>query len=536
MRRNLFLVAGFLSLCFLAGCDTKEKPLVQQQDAKPRMILTCDPECDDNNSLIRYLLHAADFQTEAIVLTSSEYHWKGDGKGTTQYLPNREYSAYGLKIGPQTEWRWNDNVISDALYAYESAYPNLKVHDPSYPTPEYLRSIYKVGNVEFEGEMSKDTEGSNLIKQIFLDDKPGPVFAMSWGGVNSIARALKSIEDEYRDTDKWDAVYKKVCDKVILSMSGNQDPTYPEYIMVSWPDIKTRRQNTSGINVSLGYHAQSSCPEQDTIYYSTGWYKKYISNIGPFGPLQRVWGDGKQLVKDDIFDCFGMTDKYTQQQLLDLGYTEVHPFHPTGSFLGEGDSGNFLNQMDFGLRAWENYDLRPADTTRIAMAFLGGESIPGKYVHRDAPKTPLIIPMDMISRGGRRKVNPSFPDYIPIYQNALAARHAWSATPNYADANHTPIVNGPLEMTAAAGETITLNAQVSDPDGDQLTLKWWYYPVGTYTNDAEVKIDTPAEAITTVTIPADAKSGQTLHFVIEATDDDPEIPLTRFLRTVVTVK
>ena len=533
MKRLFILCSALVTAAFcLTGCS-KTTALVQQQSAKPRMVLTCDPECDDNNSLIRYLLHSSDFQTEAIVLTSSEYHWKGDGKGTTQFLPGREYDGYGLEKIPRTEWRWNDTMIDEALDAYEAAYPNLKVHDPGYPTPEYLRSIYKIGNIEFEGEMEKDTEGSNLIKKVFLDDKPGPVFAMSWGGVNSIARALKSIEEEYKGTPEWDAIYKKVSEKVVLSMSGNQDPCYPEYIQVAWPDIKTRRSQVSGPGIGLGYHAQNSCPVQDTIYFSAEWYGKYISSVGPFGPLQRVWGDGKQLVKDDIFDCFGVANIHTQQELLDMGYVEVHPFHPTGSFLGEGDSGNFTNQIDFGLRTWEEYETKPMPDP---MAAYMRNQTPGKYVHAPAQPTAYIIPDSLLNRfGGRRQLDPTYPDYYPVFQNALAARYAWSATPNYADANHTPIVNGPLEMTAAAGETITINAEVGDPDGDQLTLKWWYYPVGTYDGETTPEFSAPAAASTSIVIPQDAKPGQTLHFVLQATDDDPEIPLTRFLRTVVKV-
>jgi hypothetical protein len=528
--RLVLFVSAAVALVSLHACT--EKRLVQDQTAKPRMILTCDPECDDNNSLIRYLLHAADFRTEAIVLTSSEYHWKGDGMGGTQYLPDREYSGYGLKIGPQTEWRWNDDVITDNLKAYEAAYPNLKIHDPSYPTPESLWAVYRIGNIDFEGEMAKDTPGSDLIKEIFLDDEPGPVFAMSWGGVNSIARALKSIEEQYKDTPDWEEVYKKVCDKVVLSMSGNQDPTYPEYIAVAWPDISRRRSNVSGPGIGLGYHAQAGVPEEDKVYYSAEWYGKYICSVGPFGPLQRVWGDGKQLVKGDIFDCFGLANIYTQQELLDMGYVEVHPFWPTGSFLGEGDSGNFIWQIDNGLRAWENYATKPAPDP---MAAFMRQDTPGVYVHSPAPTAPMVISPDRFGRF-RREPDPRFPDYIPVFQNALAARHAWSATSSYADANHTPVVNGPLALEAAAGETIQLKTKVGDPDGDELTLKWWYFPVGTYDGEAEVAFETPSEANTKVTIPADAKSGDTLHFVLQATDDDPDIPLTRFLRTVVTVK
>jgi hypothetical protein len=40
--------------------------------------------------------------------------------------------------------------------------------------------------------------------------------------------------------------------------------------------------------------------------------KESISNRGPLGSIYRVWGDGKQMVKDDKLDYFGLTG-YTNE-------------------------------------------------------------------------------------------------------------------------------------------------------------------------------------------------------------------------------
>ena len=50
-----------------------------QATAKPRVIVTTDPELDDSNSLVRYLLYSPDFDTEGLIYASSGVHWKGDG-------------------------------------------------------------------------------------------------------------------------------------------------------------------------------------------------------------------------------------------------------------------------------------------------------------------------------------------------------------------------------------------------------------------------------------------------------------------------
>jgi hypothetical protein len=65
---------------------------------KPRVVVTTDPELDDSNSLIRYLLYATDFRTEGLVYASSQFHWKGDGSGKTWAVPNREYFRFGLDL------------------------------------------------------------------------------------------------------------------------------------------------------------------------------------------------------------------------------------------------------------------------------------------------------------------------------------------------------------------------------------------------------------------------------------------------------
>ena len=131
MKRTICMAIAAFTLATACSCGNRSP--VQIQDPKARVLVTCDPELDDNNSMIRFLLFATDFDIEGIVLTSSRFHWKGDGKGTTQFIPGSEYDNAGL--GPQTEWRWKDDVLDKLLDAYEEVYPNLIVHDSRYPSP-----------------------------------------------------------------------------------------------------------------------------------------------------------------------------------------------------------------------------------------------------------------------------------------------------------------------------------------------------------------------------------------------------------------
>ena len=128
------------------GCSTTARqiegaPSASVAAAKPRVVVTTDPELDDSNSLLRYLLYATDFRTEGLVYASSQFHWKGDGTGRKFAVPGREYFRFGQNLCPCESWRWapDERFIHEAVDVYERVYPNLRVHDASYPAPAELR-------------------------------------------------------------------------------------------------------------------------------------------------------------------------------------------------------------------------------------------------------------------------------------------------------------------------------------------------------------------------------------------------------------
>ena len=245
------------SVCFFAAIVSAGLAAAQQQGtaapavSKPRIVVTTDPELDDLNSLIRYLLYSSDFQTEGLIYASSQFHWKGDGKGTKFMVPGREYDRNGLHLCPCTSWRWYDSHIDDAVNAYAKAYPNLKIHNPEYPDPRELESKIRVGNIDFEGEMSSDTAGSDLIREILLDDKGGPVYLLGWGGMSTIARALKSIEETYTGKPEWPSIEANVSRKSVILASGDQDGTLAGYIRPKWREIEVRSL-TGGARMGYG--------------------------------------------------------------------------------------------------------------------------------------------------------------------------------------------------------------------------------------------------------------------------------------------
>ncbi|HNP21737.1 MAG TPA: DUF1593 domain-containing protein [Panacibacter sp.] len=521
LRTGLPFVAVLMLTVFVSHIVRAQPP---GNERKPRIVITADPELDDNNSLIRFLLFSSDVQVEGLIYASSGFHWKGDGKGTKWFVPGREYNRFGLDTCPCTSWRWakDERFIDDAVEAYAKVYPNLKLHDPTYPTPDFLKSKIRFGNVEFDGDISKNSAGSDLIKSLMLDDKPGQLFITAWGGQSTIARALKSIQEQYEFTTQWEAIKKKISNKVVLLPSGDQDETYAKYIKPNWPDVEYR-QFQDGPNYSYG--AQLHAKPEDSVLLTSSWMQENISSRGPLGALYRVWGDGKQMLKGDIMDYFGFSG-YTNEQLRSMGYVVWMPVQAKGSWLGEGDDFTFMNMPANGLRAYE----------AGAYGGWGGRQVSKQVVDPYAFPAGDTSQQAMVSAlGSLNKKASTYPGFFPAAQNDFAARLKWSVTPVYGNANHPPVVGieGPLNMLASAGETIRLNGNVTDPDKNKVTIKWWQFFAGTYAN--AVTIANAGSAQAKVTIPKDALPGQTIHIVLEASDDGSP-SFTRYQRIIITVK
>jgi hypothetical protein len=471
---------------------------------KPRAIVTTDIETDDYDSMIRYLLFASDYDTVGIVYGSSQYHWAGDGKGTLFFNPGREYTT------PQTSWRWTGTqLIQELIESYRTAYPNLRTHDAGYPTPDSLLSVVKIGNIDFEGDVSHETEGSNWIKDKLLDDVPGPLFLQAWGGSNTIARALMSIEAQYKDTPQWEAIQRKVSDKAVIYMWGKQDNAYDTYIGPKWPGIQTNNISANAWGYWTRATATNVLPE-DRPYFQPEWTRANVLNVGPLGAKYRVWGDDRFFPGDQL-DVFGINP-------YPGGW--IPAALPKDHFISEGDTPAFLNLIDTGLRSNESPSYGGWGN-RLAKA-----SATTNYWNTVATET---------NDAGTAIARYTSQRWVGAAQRDFAARLKWTVTPAFAGANHEPVVSvaSGLNPIAAPGEQVRLDGAASDPDGNGLTYKWWQYKdADTY--PGSIALSSTNTAASGFTVPADAQPGQTIHAILEVTDDGTPA-LTRWQRVIVTV-
>lgn len=498
--RKLFFYLILSSFCLTFAESNAQKA------NKPRTIVTTDGELDDVDSFIRLLLYSNEFNIEGLIVSSSMWHYKGDGKGT-KFVSEMDMTKN--LYGERTELRWpGTDWIYNLVNAYGKVYPNLKKHDVAYPKPEDLKSLIRIGNIDFEGEMDKDTEGSDFIKAKLLDNTTEPIYLQVWGGTNTIARALKAIEIQYKNTANWDKIYKKVSKKAIIYAILDQDATYRKYISVNWPDIKIYYNSKQFW--CLAYFWKTAVPEQlHPLLEGKFMGEKIINNHGPLTKMYYSYGDGNPPA-GEIEDIYSDPAKIKKNQWGSFGQYD---------FISEGDSPAFLHLVNVGLDNLENPQF----------GGWGGRLSQSKTSPNRWEDGGDIIEFNPYTQ----KMDMAYPQirWLEALQNDFATRADWCVK-EVKNANHAPNVklDGLKIRTAKPNEILKLNAKATDPDGDKITYRWWQYEeVGTYKGKIEIK---NANNSASFAMPADIKKGETIHVILEATDVN-SIPLTRYQRIIV---
>lgn len=515
------------------------RPALVDRKTLPRTIITTDGEWDDQNSMIRLLYYANELDIAGLVYGSANHHWKGDGVHTL-----REAQAAGILTSFKGEtnqgipartsmdekvWRWPGLTwMQDFVNnKYAAVYPNLVQHDPNYPNPAELWSKIAVGNINFDSDFHADTPGSDLIKKAILDNDTRPLYLEAWGGTNTIARALKSIEDEYKSTSSWASIQAKVNKKAVVAALGLQDNAYQDYIGPNWPGVKL---------IVMGAGPSCTKGQPNYKYCSPEFWTPLKWGNGPLIEARAFYGDGSfhplegntaapitagpgakggEITSNGIYNYEpGPAQDMETWRLYNRGDARERM-----EFANEGDSPTFLFLLNNGLRSTDDLSL-------------GGWG--GRYKTTTNANT-YGLQSDVNPATGVAATNWTTQRFIAEMQNDFAGRIKWGSTRDYDGANHNPSVTVKEEdLTGKAGQTVPLSAQVSDPDGDKVDLSWSVYTeASTVTSSVTVQNPTTKKAF--VAIPADAQPGQRIVVTLTATDrGSPN--LSKYAQVVITVK
>lgn len=468
---------------------------------KARAIFTNDAECDDMNSLLHLLLYANDVDIEGIVLSSSCFHYEGDP--TAGIEPKRWAGG---------QWMW------DYLDAYERVWPNLVRHDAGYPTADALRAVTCVGNIKTEGDMDEDTDGSELIRQRIFADDPRQLYLLAGGGTNTIVRALKRIELDWRDTPEWEHIYRQVCENAVIFMIVTQDNTYRDYIAGAWPDL--RMLHCTSIHGIAFMFDERSLPKEALGLFRGTWLKPHLLDKGPLCTHYHTWLDGHVYPGEEECSQFGSNPDLAAGNWWGKQKREQY------DMVSEGDSPSFLYLIDNGLRTLE--DPTFGGWGGRFMRVRDNEFNPAADYWATAPdacEPPMMPEAWQLTR------------WIADWMMDFASRASWCTAERHEDANHAPevtVAEG-LDLAAAPSETLALHAVASDPDGDTVSLTWFRYPdADTCASDVALEA---GDTTCTVRVLADARPGDTIHIICRATDEGNgrDEYMVSYARVIITV-
>ncbi len=177
---------------------------------KPKIIVLTDVgvDPDDEQSLVRFLTYANEFDILGIIGTTSCWNWKA------------------IQM----------NRITEIIQKYGLIRNNLLLHADGYPAEADLHNIVFEGQPFVEGEKGMDlvgdgksTDGSNfIIAQV--DNNDGPVWISVWGGANTLAQALWDIQVS-RTPSEIDEFISKIR---VIEACGQDEPYIPGFVLCSW--------------------------------------------------------------------------------------------------------------------------------------------------------------------------------------------------------------------------------------------------------------------------------------------------------------
>lgn len=502
--------------------------------AKPRVIITTDMEVDDMNSTIHLALYLNHLDLEAIVYTASQYHFQGDGLHTLgEVNPHwrtkgkRSYECADVPREPDPEAgalrryrpfpeRWIENLWERE---YAQAYPNLQANaqaagEPPFPTPEELVARTYVGNTAFEGDVREDTPGSDAIKHAIMDDDSRTLWLLSWGGMNTIVRALMSIADDYAASPDWDAVREHVYRKVRVAGVVNgvgQDNSWLDHGRSLFPGLTFWRAP-----FPYGGYVDAKCAQPDSIeLFRAPWPKQnLIEGNGPLMGRYMLYGDGKVYENEPERFQFGT------HATLDWGWPGMEPLHfERGDFMAEGDSMTYIPLLDFGLRGADD----PSFDTLLGPLFRDGE-VPSAGGQ----------PTGIVSLGepAKQNINP----FLRAYQEDFAARAQWCASGPEECSHPVHIENVTADCAARAGACVELKAQVIDPDGAGFDAEWTVSThSGSYRGTEDLASWRVRRVQGTFIVPADAQAGDRFVLTLSARTCG-RLPCTRYAQVSVMVR
>ncbi len=433
--------------------------MVYEQPVKQRVFVLTDitNEPDDQESLVRFLVYANEYEVEGLVAT------------TSTHLRNKA----------------RKDKIEELVRNYGKVKANLDKHAPGYPSMEYLLSVtaehLPLYSMEGVGK-GKDSPGSELLIKAADKADNRPLWISVWGGANCLAQALWKVR-ETRDAKE----VKKFVSKLKVYSISDQDFA-GQWIRNNFPEIFYVVDPSAGDSWKEYYQATWTGISGDN-WYKNGPFFRYDLVDNPWlaknirenhGPLGSNYLSFDYIMEGDTPAFLGLINN-------GLGWY-VSPAY--GGWGGRYEL--FQSYAEKG-KIWTS-TVHTQDEITLPDGRKEASNQATIWRWREAYQHDFAARMDWNITGDFKKAN-----HNPVL----------SLNSNIGKA----IGRGKFR----AGETVRLSAKgTQDPDGDVLSYNWFIYKeLGEFQSKTEFSNQNTAEL--SFTMP-ELKNGQELHIILEVKD------------------
>jgi hypothetical protein len=469
----LVKLLGFLLLFAAAVSATADD---RKTDVKPRVFVLTDisNEPDDEESLVRFLVYANEFDVEGLAAT------------TSTWLRNKT----------------REDIIRRFIGAYGEARPNLVKHAAEYPTTEQLLAVTGTGQtgfgLAFVGK-DKSSAGSKLLIEAIDKADDRPLWVTVWGGPNTLAQALSDM----RATRSADEL-KRALAKVRVYTISDQDDSGP-WIRKEFPD--------------LFYIVSPSSPKGNQGYAKSTW-----TGIS-----------GDRFYKNGPGVHFHLVSNPWLEENIIKNHGPLGALYPKVRFIMEGDTPSFLGLVNNGL-GWHVSPAYGGWGGRYVIDQPAGEPRPiwtnNNKDSRDAVKIPdgKVETSDFATIWRWREHYQH--DFAARMNWCVADEY------KKANHNPMAVINGDrskrvLSLSAKGGSAVKLSAEgSSDPDGNSLKFSWWFYAEAGSVKTG-VNLSKTDGTTTEVMLPKVTEPGN-VHVILQV-EDDGTPKLWAYRRAVIAV-
>jgi hypothetical protein len=463
-----------LLILFFSISSFGQTPLSFESPAKQRVFVLTDitNEPDDQQSLVRFLVYANEYNIEGIVAT------------TSTHLRNQV----------------RRDKIEELVQNYGKIKPNLDRHASGFPSMDYLLSVTSQHlpffSMDGVGE-GKDSPGSDLLIKAVDKEDDRPLWVSVWGGANCLAQALWKVKNTRTPEE-----LEKFLAKIRVYAISDQDFAGP-WIRHNFPGIFYIVDASAGDNWREYYKATWTGISGDR------WYRN-----GPMFQFELV---DNPWLKENVQQNHGPLG----ENYLPLEY------------IMEGDTPSFIGLIQNGLawykspawggwagryELWKSYgevdkiwtsSINTQDEVILTDGRKEASNQATIWRFRDAFQYDFAARMDWNVADTYQKAN-----HNPVAVLNGNEEKAWAS--------------GKIKD----GEEVVLSARgTHDPDDDQVQVKWWVYrEAGSFTGKLEI-FNPYAEEIR-FRMPK-LGEGQSLHLILEVRDSGTPA-LTSYRRVVLT--